>query len=410
MKFSLAKLYLMLMFYVSPFVDAVSGYMILSKMIPEGGAGSPSQVFRLLVMVLSLIILTKNKKYFATIIVILGYIILLEFVFYNMHLNLSGYIIGLVYGSKILYLVFLFLTLNQLHSMNYIDFDSLLKYLQRYALLTAILLIVPFVFGIGFSSYAEGTFGTKGFFAAGNGLGIFMGVGLFLSIYYWQHTRARLSLVVSMLLVFSTAIIGTKTALIFFSFGLFLIIFYFKSKYVSYFIFILILSILVIYYESIVDLFTTVFDVILYRLNNNDSFISFMMSNRDVYFQDAINSTSFDGVYLIRLIFGFGAFVSFRNPYEKLTGIDTLESDFSDIFFMYGLFPLLIYIFIILYFITQFIVNKQFFLGLIFFMLAVHSLVAGHVLFNGMSGVMVPFLILLNIFYSKKKLIKEGFR
>ena len=111
MKFTLDKIYFVLIFYISPFIDALSGYLILSEILPEGGAGSPSQLFRLTIISLSIFILLKNRKYFYIAMLSIFYIILIEFIFYNIHTSIFGYIIGLIYGSKLIYLLLLFLTL-----------------------------------------------------------------------------------------------------------------------------------------------------------------------------------------------------------------------------------------------------------------------------------------------------------
>lgn len=406
MKFTLDKIYLILIFYISPLIDALSGYLILSEILPSGGAGSPSQLFRLTIISLSIFILLKNRKYFYIAMFSIFYIILIESIFFNIHTSIFGYIIGVIYGSKLIYLLLLFLTLYYLYRNNEIDFNSLLKYIQKYVLVMALLLIIPFSLGIGFNTYYEGTFGTKGFFAAGNGLGIFMGVGIMLSVYYWQYTRSKYSLLISIIIIFATVIIGTKTAFIFSLTGLLSIVLYLKSRYISYFILVTVTTLIIFYYQEITDSLEIIFDVIFLRLQNNDSFISFLMSNRDVYFQDAISSICYDGMYILRLVFGFGVYVSFRDPLSTLQGMDTLESDFADIFFMYGLLVLFMYIFILIKINIRFLLKKQFFLGLVFLMLSLHSLLAGHVLFNGMSGLMLPFLILLALTFKQNKKIR----
>lgn len=110
MKISLNQSFLILLFYVSPFVDAMSGYLILSGMLSDGGAGSPSQLFRLLLITLSLIILTKSKKYFISLLLLIFYIIVFEFSIFQIHLSPFGYIVSLIYATKLIYLVLVFYT------------------------------------------------------------------------------------------------------------------------------------------------------------------------------------------------------------------------------------------------------------------------------------------------------------
>ena len=186
MKINLNLIYLILLFYIAPFVDAISGYLVLSGIIAEGGTGSPSQIFRLILLLLSLKIISKNKKKSIIAFFFVLYIICIESIFSIIHNNIYGYIVGLVYGSKLFYLYFIYLSLDILFKSNIISFSILLKYIRNYILLTAIILSISFVSGLGFNTYAEGTFGFKGFYAAGNGLGIFQGIGLLLSIYYWK--------------------------------------------------------------------------------------------------------------------------------------------------------------------------------------------------------------------------------
>lgn len=395
MRFSITGIYLTLLFYVSPFVDAISGYLILSGVISEGGAGSPSQLFRLIIMIISLYLISNNKKYFYSVSIISLYIFMLESISFQLHQNLVGYIVGLVYASKIVYLIIVFLTIYYLAKIERINFYVLLNYLHKYFLLMAILLIIPFLAGIGYPTYGEGTFGTKGFFAAGNGLGVFMGVGILLSIFYWKYTREKYSLMISFILIFASIIIGTKTSFIFSVSGLLFIVYFLKNKYLSFLLSALTLSTLFIFFQEIVDLLNIVFDVVSHRFQNNNSFVSFLMSNRDVYFMDALDHISYNGMYVLRILFGMGVFLSFRNPGEYFSGIDTLESDFADIFFIYGVFAIVFYMFIFFYILKLFINKKQYFLGFIFIMLFLHSIIGGHVVFNGMSGVLLPLMATL---------------
>ena len=395
MKISISKTYLILLFYIAPFIDALSGYLVLSKIIMEGGAGSPSQLFRLLIMLIALILLLEDKKKFLTIVLFVGYVITIEFSFFMIHQNLYGYIIGLVYGNKLVYLLLIFMSLHIMLKSKFLSYLDLIKHIRNYITITAIILSLSFLFGVGFNTYGEGTFGFKGFFAAGNGLGVFQGIGLLISIYYWKVTQERYSLVFALIILFSTVIIGSKTALILSLLGFLSIIIFTKSIWLKSLVILLISLTIGIYINDILDIFYTVFDVILFRFGNSDSIFSWIFSNRDNYFIDAINSVSFDGLLILRLFIGFGAFISFREPLGNYPSIDILESDFADVLFMYGILFIVIYVLFILFNLYKGLNSKKFFLTFIFLLIISHSLIAGHVLFNGMSGVLVPLLSLL---------------
>lgn len=400
MRISIYKTYLILIFYIAPFIDAFSGYLILSGIISEGGAGSPSQIFRFIVLILMLLISWRDKKIFYFLIGFIVYIIFIEFSFFVVHQNIYGYIIGLVYGNKLVYLVLVFISLYILIKNNQLSFIILLMHLRNYIVITSLIMIISFLSGTGFNTYDEGTFGIKGFFAASNGLGIFMGIGLLLSIYYWKITRENFSLLLVFMILFSTIIIGSKTALLLSIVGFVSIVLFLNNIFLTTFVSVAVLSFIGYYFDEIVTIFYTIFDVIIFRFGNSDSIFSWIFSNRDNYFVDAISSISFDGFLFLRLFVGFGTYISFRNPFESYLSIDVLETDFADILFMYGLFFIVFYMFFILFNLYNGIKNKKYYLSFLFILLMGHSLIAGHVLFNGMSGLLVP---LLSIFLLTNK-------
>lgn len=399
-KISLFNFFIFFLFYLSPIIDSLSGFLILSHILQEGSAGTPSQLFRLL-LILIMILLLKRKTYFYTALLFVLYITFIESFFALFHSGWYGYIIGLVYSSKIFYLLLIFLTLHYFYTIQKIDFMRLLFLNRNYFFISALLICIPFFLGIGFNTYKEGTFGFKGFFAAGNGLGIFMGTGLLLTIYYWRIVRDLYSLFIVMVVFFSTIIIGSKTVLIFGAIATLFIIFSFRNRIVSYSFFIVMLSTIVYFSHEIFNVLKIIFDVILYRYENNPSFSSFLMSSRDVFFTDAIKNISFEGIYLFRFFLGFGAYISFRDPSSTYQSIDSLESDLSDLFFMYGMIMLIIYLVFMFYILIKSISKKIYSLSLIFGLLLIHSLIAGHVMFNGMSGVMIPIVSLLILSYKK---------
>jgi hypothetical protein len=84
---------------------------------------------------------------------------------------------------------------------------------------------------------------------------------------------------------------------------------------------------------------------------------------------------------------------------NDLDFFDTLETDFFDIFFFYGVLGLSLYIVFFILSLIRAINNRNYFNGFIFFLVFVYSAVAGHVLFNSMS---VVSLVLLYFFSTRK--------
>jgi hypothetical protein len=393
LRLSLTGAFFAFTFLISPFVDSLSGLMILNGVIPEGGAGSPSQLLRLIILVLGLLILLRCIKYFYTTLALLFCIVIWESVFAFFHNSGFGFIIGIVYGSKIAYVLIVFLTLRTVLDI------------QFYVVSTALLLIVPFVFGVGFPTYLEGTFGVKGFFSAGNGLGIFLGVGLLLLIHIWQSRGGLYYLPLLLMVVLATLLVGTKTSIIMGFVGLAALIAY-MNRYVAIVIMLAGLIFVLEYSDILVDVSSSVYDVIFYRYSNSEDVLSFIFSNRDVYLYDAMDNFSVVGFNVLRLITGFGAFVSFRSPAEHYDGIDILESDLADLYFMYGVLSFLYFGFI-LFVLAKSVANRSYFLGFAFSFLAAHSMLAGHVIFNGMSGTM--FSLLPALILSRSSTVRSSF-
>lgn len=395
LKISLPGVFVFFLFYLSPFVDALTGYLVLNEFIAEGAAGSPSQLFRLTVLGLMAVILKNNKSYFLWAAIFIVYITLVEFYFAMFHQSLYGLAIGLVYGSKIVYLLMVFLVLSQLIVRKSLSPIELLKHLRNYVAITAILLVFSFLTGRGFNTYSEGTFGFKGYFPAGNGLGVFMGVGLLASIYYWRVLGGRFSLCLSFIILFGTIIIGSKTAFLFGVLGFLSILFFFRGVITTVITVVVVLIVIGVYFDQIVAVFSKIFDVIIFRYGNSDSVMAWILSNRDNYFLEAIDLVSFDGIFLFRFFIGFGAFVSFRDPFAFHASIDVLESDAADLFFMYGFPIVFLYFCLIVFALYKGLMARNYFIALTFLLLAAHSVMAGHVVFNGMSGVLLPILVLL---------------
>jgi len=147
--------------------------------------------------------------------------------------------------------------------------------------------------------------------------------------------------------------------------------------------------------------------VIIFRYNVN-TFSQFILSMRDNYITNAIYHYSNEGALVLRNIFGTGLFMSFRNPGEINLIYDTLETDLFDLFFAYGIIGALVYIYIIMNSIVFSFVRKQIYLLLIWILVAGHSIMAGHVLFNGLSIISAIMVYVIIIKVDKFKNVVVG--
>lgn len=391
MIFNLRQVFVSLFFFASPFVDALTGFTIFTGILNEGSLFSPSQIFRLFLTVLAFYLLKFREAVFVAF--LMSLFLIIELLSLSLHQNISGFFVGLVYAYKLVFIVIVFFVLNS--SFRDDENLSLLEKFVKGSFIYALLLLLSIVFGIDKSTYAEGTFGSKGFFASGNGLSLFLGVSSVLAFLYYLKDRRMISLIYYVTLLLGTALVGTKGSIFFIAINLFLFFYFMKdglilflsSTFLTFFVFL----------DKIILLFSVAFDVIVFRYNNSSSFIAFLASNRDNYVREALEVFNNSGFTLLRTIFGSGVYLSFRDYQNLVLPYDTLESDLFDIFFSYGLIGIISYLCIIFFGIYVSLRKSQYILFISWSSLCAYSLIGGHMLFNAMSNIAFLILVLLII-------------
>jgi hypothetical protein len=383
------KIIIFLLFYVTPFIDSITGYFLKIGIMSEAALFSPSQLFKFFLFGIFFIYYfsecKRDEGYLYLLLILLSFFYesLLGILF---RLKLTYVFIGYANILKIFYLIMLYLILKKMLNNKYYAIDALWGYIIKHGIICVFLVIFTRLIGVGFSTYGEGTFGSKGLFPSGNGLGIYLGGVSLLSLIKLNRLRSFVNIFYSVLLMIGVLLVGSKTSLIFL-----LIDLLFISKYILKYNSLFFIPIIIIIVIKYLDMFRIVYDVILFRYERSKNLFSFLASMRDNYVINAFNEYYINDLFALRIFTGLGAFISFRNPNQENLLYDTLETDFFDIFFMYGMIGLFIYLAIIC--IILFKSYKSRCPGLFLFSFAVlgHSLIAGHCLFNAMSGVLIVY-------------------
>jgi hypothetical protein len=254
-------------------------------------------------------------------------------------------------------------------------------------LLIASSLILSQVLGVGEPTYTSGGFGTKGWFPSGNGIGIYLGAGTLILMIAARYSDIALSQLQTLILSGGLLCIASKTALFFLLVALAL-----KAYWQNSYRVLLLLGVLIAlpYIENIIDLASVVFEIMIRRYEaNQDDLLRFITSGRDDYVSGALASWN-QQFSAFRVLFGGGIFVSFQDP-AIAHSVDYLETDIFDVFFIYGAFGLLSYL--ILWTVLAFRVASNVWLLLPLGLLLLHSMIAGHVFFNGLFVQLVIALI-----------------
>jgi hypothetical protein len=380
---SFTKVVLFILFAGLPFLDMVNGYLVLTATIEEGGRFSPSQLSRAFASFLLVIYVIKEKLHFHWLwVLLIG--LAGETIYAVISQSINGFLFGIITVYRVVYLVLLMQVLAHMFT----TCPSLVfRYLKLNLIIIAGSIILSYVLGVGFSTYGWGA-GTKGFFASGNGIGLYVGIlTLFLISLSFYYSRFRIHPVVIFMSISALLLIGSKTGFIFAMLSILALML--RSKYRVYLIPMLLLM-FISSYNQLIIIITSFLDVVISRFANADSFLDFMASSRITYVLEALEIFHSNDPSVLRYLFGAGAYLSFQEA-GSILRFDTLETDFFDMFFMYGFLGIFLYCGFIVYGIFKF--RSHFYFILVWLMLASHSILAGHVLLNAMSLSLIAILM-----------------
>lgn len=362
-------------------VDSLTGLMIDSGLLSEGGIGSPGQIFRISLFLFSLSLLKSN--HIRVIFVFgMGYCILLE-IFWNLqYQSFPGFVLSISQAIKVLsIIVSIVLVTHFLRCNNPESIIWLRAFINVNVFFVSLVLFVCFFFGLGFSSYKDGGVGTSGFFSGANALGLSHGVLILIGL--GINRRNLFNIIFFVFCASSLLCIGTKTSAVFFLCISFISLVRHKALLtILLFSFVVFLA-----YESLPTIELAQYQVVLGRIQNSElGLLRILLGDRYVNFSDGLLFVLENDLAWVKVIFGGGGYLSYQNP-SLTVGYDIIEMDLADVFFMYGLMGL----FLLLLFFTLLIYMSRFSLPLFLAatLLVFHSLFAGHVVFNGMSSLAV---------------------
>ncbi|WP_351124390.1 O-antigen ligase family protein [Shewanella sp. T24-MNA-CIBAN-0130] len=391
--FSIKGMILFLLFIILPLFDMVNGFLVVGDYLPEGGLASPSQLGRLsATMILFLVCIFKKLN--TGWVFLLYYLIGIEIFYGLQHLQTYGVMYGIMSAYKIVYIVLTCIVLK-FYLKNERDYRLLGKLLKWNLYLISGSLFFTLFSGLGNSTYGHG-FGTKGFFASGNGIGVYMGVMTLIMFAFKKYKiYENVSTVALVIFALSTGVIGSKTAMLLSLICLFCLMWF--SRYRSVWLVLGVVGFILIL-PKVYEVFNVVFDVVVKRYEASESLIMFLGSGRIGYVEGALHVFLAQSDVNLRLLFGSGAFVSYQVP--EIAIYDTLETDLFDVLFMYGIVGVSFFLTFLVYIV--FSLRKHFIFLLAAVLLFSHSIIAGHVIFNGMSSFAIVVLFIISNILKKR--------
>lgn len=401
-KVSLKKIIIIYVLIILPIFDMVNGYFVVSGILSAGGFGSPSQIGRFFALIIFIIYIAREKINVYWLVIFLLCIISFEIHGTFYYQSFLGLISGITSAYKVFYLVISLVLFSKIINDEY-DFLFFIKMLKLNLYIISGSIIFSFVFGVGNSTYGWGG-GTKGFFSSGNSLGIYIGslAILYLSLYKYKYVK-RSEFYLFLIIPVSLLLLSSKTALLLSAIILIYWLFVSGFRYLIIPLFILLFS---VYFNDIYKSLSILFEVIISRYNNSPDLFSFIASGRNEFVENAFSVFYKSEPSILRYLIGMGSFISYQNINSFHVVYDTLETDIFDMFFMYGIFGVLFYIGLFYYIFTYARCNKAILLSLL--LLFSHSLIAGHVIFNGMSCVALLSILVISKYLRKRGYVKKN--
>lgn len=393
---SIPSLTLWLIFIVSPYVDAITGYLVNSGMLTAGGIGSPSQLFRFMLTAFMLIQI-RQVKHWKILLFMLLWIMGVEALNLINHTTLSWLILGAVYAYKLVFGVIAYLLFTEYFEQRELTFSKLENLIITMTATYAIIILICNILGVSFAAYPGAELGSKGPYASANGLGVFLGTASFVVLNKYVYLRQIKTLLIYLLTIIVLLGLMTKAGVLFAITGLFILALK-QNKWVKFTLITTISTTILLFWEKIWDLIQISFHMIIWRIERSDSIWEILLGGRDQYLKEMASYNYDTTQQITKLAIGGGYKLSFRDPnsiYYDPNGIFIIEADFFDVFFMYGGLGLILYLGIL---ISGFTTKSNKGINPLkwgWAILFIHSTLAGHVMSNGAALIIIPCIMIL---------------
>lgn len=379
---------------VLPVVDSINGILI-TKGLPSIGT-----VYKMFVLgMLFVFTIRKGGIYAPLIFSCLGIVIYMAI---SMFINLyvfSGKLINTDFPVKLLFNVLTLVLLVNCFRAGYIDGESIYTILNVNTWLMIVMILVPYVLGLGSTIYSGGI-GYKGFFYSNNELSVALIILFYFSLYQLARRISVVNLVQLGAIMVCVLLLNTKSGMVacLAGGGLFAVE-YLLRKDTKFKIPLILAMLLGLYVAK--DFIIEQVEGFLTRQNflyglYGGSLLDTILSGRTFYLEDAWEYLSTGPGFLFRFLFGNGFCSEFL-----------VEMDFIDIFFYLGFFAvagltgLLICIFVAS--VKNFKKDGTLIRPFGFLVVIGFSFLAGHVFFMATSGCYFVLLCSLNLLYHPKK-------
>lgn len=395
--------------YIYLFIDAINGQLIRNISI------SISPLLKLILLSLMIHYLLKFKSN-KIILYIIPFIIII-FIHFIYLRNINYIIDDFMWAFKFLAIIisFHFFKHHIIYSNNSIKKIDFLFKISFFVILSNILLGIS---GFGYALYGRENIGTKGYFMAGNELGITLIVcSMYLLALFINQRKIKLYFIFSILYLFISINLGSKVAVLgaIIIITIFPVIDFFKRH--KYFIInktslkLASISFVFLFVFAPIGIYYLLYEIdLLSRMSfffNKYNLITFLLSGRDLRAIEIIEY-SIEHMNLFTFLFGFSLGTL------KHSFVGTSEIDLVDLFFVYGITGVTIIYGFFIYILlkskkmakskkTDYIYARYVYVGT--YLLLFLSLFSGHVMMSGLAGILIG--AFFSLIYIKKEINNE---
>lgn len=342
-KRQLQEMLVLFFVYVSPIIDNLLGGIMRST-DEDALLGKVYRFFFVAILLLILLFQSKRKD-MIKILLISVWFILLPLIYSLMNSSTDGLIIDYIQISKLFYPIILYQVLSLLISKGRLLPQDIEYCIRYYIWFYPLSLVIPYILGLGYRSYAAYDAGYSGFYAAGNELSIVL-VAVFIISFDLLISKKEYRMILAVgLNIFCILLTGSKTGMIMLIVGTIAIMLHTRDVLVRVKrVLGIICCCIPISYGVIIlmkNQIDTTMKMIQFKYNQLDGeFISFLFSNRNKkIIPNFVSSISSAEHGILNFFIGKGYYrqaVIYKTNL-KLASSGLVEMDLFDIFYQHGI-------------------------------------------------------------------------
>lgn len=375
-------------FIISLIIDNINGILLLNNIELPISIG---QIYRnfMIILFLFYILKSKDRNIISKIICSIGYLGILTLIYFSEHCNIGGFLMDVTYAAKLIFPFIIMASIYILSKQGKIKKTVIEKIFETFSIIVPLTLIIPRIFNIGYDSYLMGG-GYKGFYYSNNEINVVLICTFIYSMERLYKNKKITDIIISIINAAALFLIGSKTSIIVIAMIIMIYIVKMRNNR-KWFIGIVTVTILAIVigcvlFASQIKEMSDRFEYYYDTLSDNGGILTFIMSTRNLRIIPAFEKNILDenfGTAAINLLFGIGRYQQFGD--NNLNNL--MELDFFDTFYWYGIITAIVVLKGYLSIFIKALKNKEVFeYKLMFSLVFLFSMIAGHVWFSALSG------------------------